>query len=717
MRYKQHIAATSLGRFIGQLAFVALVATGCGGGNGGGDPTPTPGISLLAGSIGGRGNIDGNATAARFRWPSAVTVDRAGNVYVVDGKVIRKLSPSGLVTTVMHAIDDLNPPNTPDTPHSVAFDASGNLYVADGNATVRMISPTGVATRLAGTPNQRGTADGMGAAAQFIRLTSIAVDRAGQVYVTDSAARTVRKISPSGAVTTLAGTPYVSGNADGIGAAASFTSPNGVTVDLDGNVYVADGSYREDSLWLRTIYGNTVRKITPAGVVTTLAGTAGAPGGVDGFGTTASFGKPIAIAMGDTGNLYVADEGNHTIRKITPAGLVTTVAGMTGTRGLADGIGSAARFDYPAGLAADDAGNIYVADRGNATIRKISATSVVTTFAGQVVVNGSTDGVGAAASFGNQAAPHENDGPNVNPTGVAVDRAGNIYIADGGNHTIRKITPTGLVSTLAGTARVRGSADGVGPAASFSYPRGIAVDDTGHVYVADSTNGTIRKITPAGLVTTLAGSAGSYSIAFTVDGIGPAAHFRYPEGVAVDRAGNVYVTDGYENLIRKITPAGSATVFAGSGAALSLDGTGRQASFNYPRGIAIDSSGNLYVAEYLSHTIRMISPTGVVTTFAGTAGVRGSDSASGATNGLELPMGVAVDAAGNVYVTEQNLTTIRKITPARVITTVVGKRDSHGIALGGLPGSLAAIGGIVIDAQGWLYVTSDAALLKVQLPQ
>lgn len=704
MKYQQHITLASLGRWLGPLAFVALVVTGCGG-NTAGDPpvtpTPTPGISLLAGSIGGRGNIDGNGTAARFGWPGAITADGAGTVYVVDGNVIRKISPSGLVTTVMHAIDEINPPNPPSYPHSVAVDANGNLYVADGNATVRKISPTGVATTLAGTPNQRGTVDGIGATARFIRLTGIAVDGAGQVYVTDGEAGTVRKISPTGAVTTLAGSPNVRGTADGVGSAASFTALNGLTTDVDGNVYVADGNYTVDIVF-KTFYGNTVRKITPAGVVTTFAGTAGAPGDGDGIGTAASFGNPIAIAMDGGGNLYVADEGNHTIRKINPSGLVTTVAGQSGTGGFADGLGSAARFDHPFGVAVDGTGNIYVADGRNATIRKISALSVVSTLAGQAVVNGSTDGVGATASFGNRAAPAENGETNVNPTGVALDRAGNVYIADGGNHTIRKITPTGLVSTLAGTAGVRGSADGFGAAASFSYPRGIAVDDTGHVYVADSTNGTVRKITPAGLVTTLAG---------------PAANFRYPEGVAVDRAGNVYVTDGYENLIRKITPAGSATVFAGSGAAFSFDGTGRQASFNYPRGIAIDAAGNLYVADHYGHTIRKISPTGVVTTVAGTAGVRGSDSASGATNGLDRPSGVTVDAAGNLYATEAGQTTIRKITPAGVVTTAVGKRDSDGIALGDLPGSLTEVGGISIDTQGTLYVTSGAAVLKIQLPQ
>ena len=708
MIYNKHVTSILVGRCIGQLALVALVATGCGGGSGGDAPiTPTPGISLLAGSIGGSGNIDGVGVAARFRNPLSIAVDPAGNVYVAQGDVIRKISPAGVVTTVLHATDELNPPNAPGRPPNVAVDASGNLYVTDGNATVRKITPSGIATTLAGAPNQRGTVDGLGVAARFTALTGIAVDTSGQVYVTDGEASTVRKISANGAVTTLAGTPGMRGTTNGVGAAASFTAPNGLTVDGDGNVYVVDGSYKVSDLFNTLLYSNTVRKITPSGVVTTLAGTAGTPGDADGVGTAASFGNPSSISADREGSLYVTDEGNHTIRKITRTGAVTTIAGITATVGISDGVGASARFNHPAGIAIDSTGNLYVADSGNHTIRKLTPGFVVSTLAGQAAVNGSADGVGAAASFGNQAAPYENDGANVNPKGVAVDRAGNVYIADGGNHIIRKVTPTGLVSTLAGTAGARGSADGLGTSARFSYPRGIAVDDTGQVYVADSTNGSIRKITPNGQVTTLAANRGST----------PDTRIRYPEGVVVDRAGNVFVSDGYDNLVRKITPAGVMSVFAGSSAAQSIDGTGRQASLNYPRGMTIDDADNLYVAEYNGHTIRKITPAGVVTTVAGTAGVRASDNATGATAGLDSPRGVTIDRQGNLFVVENLQPRIRRITPLGVSSVVAGETKSYGIALGGLPGSLADVGGVAIGAQGVLHATSGAAVLKIQLAQ
>ena len=218
------------------------------------------------------------------------------------------------------------------------------------------------------------------------------------------------------------------------------------------------------------------------------------------------------MAVDGSGNVYVADTDNNTIRKITPAGVVTTLAGTAGVPGSADGTGSAAQFNYPGGVAVDGSGNVYVADIDNNTIRKITPAGVVTTLAGTAGVHGSADGTGSAAQF-------------YDPHGVAVDGSGNVYVADTDNNTIRKITPAGVVTTLAGTAGVYGSADGTGSAAQFNYPAGVAVDGSGNVYVADTYNDTIRQITPAGVVTTLAGTAGMPGSA---DGTGSAARFYYP---------------------------------------------------------------------------------------------------------------------------------------------------------------------------------------------
>jgi sugar lactone lactonase YvrE len=271
-------------------------------------------------------------------------------------------------------------------------------------------------------------------------------------------------VSYYGLTSTLAGDGSAD-SVDGTGTAASFNNPWGVATDASGNVYVADQG------------NNIIRKITAAGVVTTLAGS-GSAGSVDGTGTAASFFAPTGIATDASGDVYVADQGNHKIRKITAAGIVTTLAG-SGSAGAAEGTGTAASFSYPFGVATDASGNVYVADRGNHKIRKITAAGVVTTLAGSGSA-GSTDGTGTAASFNN-------------PAGVATDASGNVYVADRGNHKIRKITAAGIVTTLAGSGSA-GSADGTGTAASFNQPSSVATDVSGNVYVSDWNIHKIRKI-------------------------------------------------------------------------------------------------------------------------------------------------------------------------------------------------------------------------------
>jgi hypothetical protein len=270
-------------------------------------------------------------------------------------------------------------------------------------------------------------------------------------------------------------------------------------------------------------------------------------GDADGTGAAARFSGPLAVATDSTGNVYVADTNNNTIRKITPAGVVSTLAGTAGVPGSTDATGAAARFNSPRGIATDSAGNVYVGDTLNFTIRKITPKGEVTTLAGTAGVFGSADGIGAAASFNF-------------PNGVATDGDGNVYVADTNSPAIRKITPAGVVTTLAGTPGVWGSTDATGAAASFEVPIGVATDGAGNVYVGDFAAMTIRKIAPAGVVTTLAGKAGA---AGSADGTGSAARFYDPAGVATDGSGNVYVADDFNNTVRKITPAGAVSTLVG----------------------------------------------------------------------------------------------------------------------------------------------------------
>jgi sugar lactone lactonase YvrE len=332
------------------------------------------------------------------------------------------------------------------------------------------------------------------------------------------------------------------------------------------------------------------------------------------------------------------------------------------------------------------------------------ASSSLALFAGDMGSSGSADGAGAAARFDF-------------PRGVATDSAGNIYVADGGNHTLRKITPAGVVTTLAGTAGVQGSTDASGAAARFNSPNGVATDSAGNVYVADTDNHTIRKITPAGAVTTLAGTASGAG--GSTDATGAAASFNFPIGVATDGAGNVYVADTGNFTIRKITPAGAVTTLAGTAPGLhgggggSADGTGPAAFFSSPRGVATDGAGNVYVADLGASTIRKITPAGVVTTFAGTAGVTGSTDAAGAAARFFLPDGVATDSADNVYVTDTFNHTIRKITPAGAVSTVAGVAGQAGFAPGALPGLLSSPRGVAVSGTS-LYITLNNGAAVVQ---
>lgn len=656
---------------------------------------PMRSVSLLAGNIGGPGTIDGTAGTARFLSPAGAALDGSGNLYLTDSNTIRKVSAAGVVTTFAGmpnkagSADGTGAAASFNSPIGVAVDGSGNVYVADSlNNTIRKITPAGLVTTVAGRAGVVGASDGSALNALFNTPAGVAVDGAGNLYVSDTGNQTIRKISNSGIVTTLAGSAGVAGSSDGTGSAAMFNRPAQIAVAGSSNIFVADSG------------NNTIRMLTQAGVVTTLAGSPGAPGATDGTGRAASFNAPTGIALDGAGNVYVGDGRNETIRKISPAGVVTTLAGTPGRTGSADGTGSAALFSNPFGLASDASGTLYVTDRDNDTVRKVTAGGVVTTLAGAPKIQGSIDATGAAASF------------NV-PIGVAVDAAANVYVADYFNSTIRKITPSGVVTTLAGAPGQSGSADGVGGAARFVTPRDLAVDGAGNVYVADKTSNTIRKITPAGSVTTLAGSPG---VSGSADGIGAAATFNQPTAIAVNASGDLYVADN-NSVIRKISAAGVVTTFAGAaGRVGSSDGPGNVASFRFAQGLAVDAAGNLYVADSGNDLIRRVDTGGFVTTVAGAAGIAGSTDGPAASARFSFPTDVVVDRAGNVFVTDYFSSTIRKIDTAGNVTTVAGIADGRrGVRLGALPGHFDLPAAIAIDSAGNLYVTDANGVLRITL--
>ncbi len=326
---------------------------------------------------------------------------------------------------------------------------------------------------------------------------------------------------------------------------------------------------------------------TNSRVVTTLAG-GGPCCAVNDTGTAASFNYPAGVAVDSFGNVYVADNTNNMIREISPGGVVTTLAG-SGLATFANGTGTGASFYAPNGVAVDSSGNVYVADQYNYLVRKITPGGVVSTLAGSGGA-GSFNATGTAASF------------NL-PQGVAVDSYGNVYVADNTNDLIREISPVGVVTTLAGQAGATGATNGPAASALFNNPAGVAVDASGNVYVGDSGNHLIREISAGGTVSTLAGQAG---VTGANNATGTAATFNNPVGVAVDTLGNVYVADDGNNLIREISPGGVVTTLAGSGSPGSTNATGTAASFSSPFGVAVDSSGIVYVGDHNNQLIRKI---------------------------------------------------------------------------------------------------------------
>lgn len=647
------------------------------------------GVAVLAGRPGGAGHLDGAGAAARFDQPDGVAVSAAGEIFVSSGNVIRRITPSAVVTTFAGkyaqagAADGVGAAARFGTPSGMCFDGAGFLYVADYTLhTIRRISPAGEVTTFAGSSGTGGVADGVGANARFFGPLALVSDGAGNIFVADTANHAIRKITAAGVVTTFAGSPRQAGATDGTGAAARFNFPAGLAVDDAGNLYVAD------------TFNHRIRKVTPGGVVTTLAGSIA--GSADGAGAAAQFRHPRRMAIAG-GLLYVADSSNNEVRAVTLDGRVSTVAGALDA-GQVDGMGAAARFSQPTGIGADAAGNLYVSDRLAHTLRKITPAGAVTTFAGAPEHAGGTDGVGTAARL-------------QHPFGVAMDQAGNVYVADTPNHTIRKITPDGAATTLAGVAGQAGWIDGPAGAARFSTPYGVAVDAAGNVYVGDSANNVIRKITPGGQVTTLAGNG----VPGFVDGTGAAAEFSFPTYIAVDAGGTLHVSDTGNHAIRKVTQAGVATTTAGSGALGSNDDTGAAATFNTPMGITIDAAGVLFVCDKENMTIRRIAPDGAVTTFAGAPRIAGSTDGTGPLSRFRAPFGIAADANGNLYVADSENCLIRKVDAAADVTTPFGQSGSVGVQMG-VPGAFNMPTGIASNAAGttlWVADSNENAVLRI----
>lgn len=599
------------------------------------------GVNLLAGGLGGPGSSDGFGTAARFaqssRGGGSIAVNSAGEIFIADGgnHVIRKVSLAGEVSTIagepgqLGHVDGTGRSARFYRPVSLAFDAGENLYVAEEANTIRRISKQGVVTTLAGSHLEYGSTDGVGGQARFGILSAISIDESGNLYAVSDQS-TVRKITPTGEVSTLAGSALQPGTNDGIGAAARFGQLNtSIAVDADNNIYVTE-------LVLSTNPGTvSIRKITPAGLVTTFVSGA----------------SPGLHVVSDSGELRIVQQDPFsvriTVKQVDRLGAITTITDGARVQG----------FIFNVGL--DKSGNVLLRHAEGTMLSRLSTDGRITFLAGSEPQRGFTNSSGGLARF------------NL-PVGVATDTSGNTYVADGGNSAIRKITPAGVVTTLAGGSR--GIADGTGAAASFLIMGGIASDLNGNIFVIDGeagiARGYVRKVSSSGVVTTIAdpskfGVPAGQGFFFTGIGVDSSGNAMVcavglgvfsisPSGavspissqpcwsIAGDRFGDVYVSQ--RNTVGKLNSDGSFTLLAGMQDQPGYqDGTGPNALFTSSGAIAVDQIGNVYMVDGL--TIRKITPTGTVTTVAGIANRAGV--VGGAPGGLNGPVGIAAAPSGS----------------------------------------------------------------------
>ena len=689
-------------------------------------------LSVVAGNgLYGLSGAGGLATAAALANPAGVAMDGAGNVFIVDtgNVVIRKVSPAGIISTVAgNGIYGYSGDGGPATKaefgliQDVVVDTAGNLYVADyANNVVRKVSADGRIATVAGTGMAAYSGDGGPATAaglNFVQGGGLAVDGAGNLYIADFGNHRIRKVTPDGKINTVAGTGQADFTGDGGPAgAAALNSPSSVAADGAGSLYIAD-------------FGNSrIRKVSPDGKITTVAGNGQAAFAGDGGPAIAAATQPATVRVDSAGNLYISELGGR-LRKVSFNGQISTIAGNGQFQFSGDG-GPATRaaFSLPTSVATDKDGNVYVVDAGNSRIRKITPAGAITTFAGNGTPGALGDGGPATAA-------------EMAPIAVAADTTGNIYFVDPLENNVRKVSSAGIVTLVAGSGEQGRSGDnGPAVAAALNFPTGVAVDAAGNIYIADSSNNRVRMVSTAGIITTVAGSGKMGSSGD--NGPATAAAFDNPTGLAVDRAGNIYIADSGNNRIRKVSPKGVVTTVAGNGTSGFAGDGGPATSAElstcclqtavFGGGVAVDSTGTLYIADSGNYRIRAVSPAGVITTVAGIGNGQfgfGFSGDGGPATSAELNFccfpsgifagGVAVDGNGNLYLADTNNNRVRAVLAAPpLISAVLSDSRFSGASAGTLsPAQVLTVFSSVpfvpftvsVSPSGWLSVDATSGM-------
>ena len=638
-------------------------------------------ISTIAGNGRAQFGAGGQATNANLVQPKFVASDSAGNFYFSDTyfEQVFRVTPAGVITAYAgNGTQGFSGDGAQATaaqlfqPEGLAVDSSGNLYIADsGNYRIRMVTPAGAISTVA----LIGTG-----------VIAVAVDGSGNLYV--AGGEVVVKVNGAGTVTPFAGNGSVGYAGDnGPAISASLFNPVGLCVDSAGNVYLADAQ------------NNRVRKISTQGIITTVAGNA--TGGFTGDGvqaTATSLFEPSDVALDSKGNLYISDGLNGRLRVVNPSGVISTVAG--GGASLSDG-GALQEGLAPAGIAADPNGNVLVVELNYRRVRRVVlAQESITTVAGQLPSPNAGDNVPATATA------------LLDPVGVAVDSTGNVYVTDYTDQRIRKIAVSGIIGTIAGNGIPGYTKSGQASAAEIGGPLDMSFDPLGDLYFLA---GVVQKIDVNGAISTVAGSgAAGYG---GDHGPATAAQLLGPTDAVVDAAGNIYITDRGNSVVRMVNPSGTITTFAGTNkAAYGGDGEPATAAQLFqPWQLALDKSGNLYIADWGNSRVRKINSAGIISTVAGGgAGALGDGGpATAASIGGNL-LGVAVDAAGNLYITSDSR--IRKVDATTGLISTIAGTGNAGFSGDGALATNATIHGansITVDSSGNVYF-SDETNLRVR---
>ena len=642
---------------------------------------------------------DGNAaTTAQLNDPSGVAVDSTGNVYIYDADNfrIRKVDTNGIITTFAGKGQSGSSPDgtlaaqamlglTPNG--SLTVDSAGNVYFSDvSNFAVRKISvATGILTTVAGTlgTSGHGGDGGLATSATLYNPAGLAFDSAANLYIADVFNHNIRKVSAStGQINTVVGTGAAGATGDGgPPTAATLDAPFDIAIDTQGDLFIVDGT------------NNSVREVTagPTPTITHFAGSTAGYSGDGGSATAAQLSGPVGVAVDSSGTVYIADTANQRIRMVT-AGLIYEFAGADHFQGDGGKAIDAVLFN-PNRMAWDGAGNLFIADITNNRVRKVNPNGIIDTIAGtgSLVVSG--DG-GPAISAGIDA-----------PTAVAVDSSGNLFIAT--ENQIREVDTHGNINTVVNTSNTAGfNGDGAAAtAALLNNPTGLAFDSGGNLYIADAYNHRIRKVS-GGNITTIAGS-GPVCLnpcnngSFTGDG-GPAtsATMAYPWDVAFDSSGNLLIADSNNNRIRLVDADGNINTVAGSGTNSGYMGDLGQATsalLDAPTGVAADSSGNFYIADDSNNVIRMVDAFGVISTIAGnsTVGFSGDGGPAGSAE-FNDPYAVAIGPDGNVWIADTFNNRVRKLTSSGPLVGngPLGIVNAASFISGGLvPGGMATLFG------------------------